>query len=30
VIHAGVYYRPGSLKALLCKAGSASMAEFCA
>nr|BFE62636.1 L-2-hydroxyglutarate oxidase [Dactylosporangium thailandense] len=30
VIHAGVYYKPGSLKATLCKAGSASMVEFCA
>jgi len=29
VIHAGVYYRPGSLKARLCQAGSASMVEFC-
>ncbi|MFD0783091.1 FAD-dependent oxidoreductase, partial [Micromonospora azadirachtae] len=29
VIHAGVYYKPGSLKATLCKAGSASMVEFC-
>jgi L-2-hydroxyglutarate oxidase len=29
VIHAGVYYRPGSLKAELCKAGSASMVGFC-
>src|SRR5947207_15270695 len=28
VIHAGVYYQPGSLKAKLCKAGSASMVEF--
>lgn len=30
VIHAGVYYKPGSLKATLCKAGSASMKAFCA
>jgi L-2-hydroxyglutarate oxidase len=29
VIHAGVYYQPGSLKATMCKAGSASMVEFC-
>jgi L-2-hydroxyglutarate oxidase len=29
VIHAGVYYKPGSLKAQLCKAGAASMIEFC-
>lgn len=29
VIHAGVYYKPGSLKATLCRAGSASMVEFC-
>ncbi|MGC9666494.1 L-2-hydroxyglutarate oxidase [Planosporangium sp. 12N6] len=29
VIHAGVYYRPGSLKARLCRAGSASMVRFC-
>ncbi|MEV0647244.1 L-2-hydroxyglutarate oxidase [Phytomonospora sp. NPDC050363] len=29
VIHAGVYYKPGSLKARLCAAGSASMVEFC-
>ncbi len=30
VIHAGVYYKPGSLKARMCRAGSASMVEFCA
>ncbi|HEX6074469.1 MAG TPA: L-2-hydroxyglutarate oxidase [Micromonosporaceae bacterium] len=29
VIHAGVHYRPGSLKARLCRAGNASMVEFC-
>ncbi|MGH3662490.1 MAG: L-2-hydroxyglutarate oxidase [Micromonosporaceae bacterium] len=29
VLHAGVYYRPGSLKARLCRAGNASMARFC-
>src|SRR6266536_3380242 len=29
VIHSGVYYTPGSLKARLCRAGSASMVEFC-
>lgn len=29
VIHAGVYYAPGSLKATLCRAGSRSMVEFC-
>jgi L-2-hydroxyglutarate oxidase len=29
VIHAGVYYKPGGLKARLCRAGSASMVEFC-
>jgi len=29
VIHAGVYYQPGSAKARLCTAGRASMVEYC-
>ncbi|MBA3488887.1 MAG: L-2-hydroxyglutarate oxidase [Longispora sp.] len=29
VIHAGVYYKPGSLKARFARDGSASMVEFC-
>jgi len=29
VIHSGIYYKPGSLKALLCRRGNASIVDFC-
>ncbi len=29
VIHSGIYYKPGSLKAKLCREGSRSIVEFC-
>ena len=30
VLHSGIYYRPGSLKAANCRAGKLAMEEFCA
>lgn len=30
VLHSGVYYKPGSLKAVTCRAGKAMMEAFCA
>lgn len=29
VLHSGIYYKPGSLKAALCRAGRAAMITFC-
>lgn len=29
VLHSGIYYKPGSLKALNCRAGKLAMQEFC-
>ncbi len=30
VLHSGIYYRPGSLRALNCRAGKLAMEQFCA
>ncbi len=30
VLHSGIYYKPGSLKAVLCRSGKAMMETFCA
>lgn len=29
VLHSGIYYKPGSLKAITCRAGKQSMEQFC-
>src|SRR5438067_5271681 len=30
VLHSGIYYKPGTLKAATCRAGKKAMEEFCA
>ena len=30
VLHSGIYYKPGSLKAVTCRAGKRAMEKFCA
>src|SRR4029453_11428193 len=30
VLHSGIYYKPGSLKAINCRSGKRAMEEFCA